>query len=95
MGRALSSFLLLLWLDELTAPTSPAVVETHPESIVDLRLSHPFPALVEHANSYDYSSMDTEQHGHVPAVIVLIKALEEWKASVRRLPSSPSSNSRR
>ncbi|BGP02964.1 NEDD8-activating enzyme E1 regulatory subunit [Rhodotorula toruloides ATCC 204091] len=57
------------------------IVETHPESIVDLRLSHPFPALVEHANSYDYASMDTEQHGHVPAVIVLIKALEEWKAS--------------
>ncbi|BGP27169.1 NEDD8-activating enzyme E1 regulatory subunit [Rhodotorula toruloides] len=57
------------------------IVETHPESIVDLRLSHPFPALVEHANSYDYPSMDTEQHGHVPAVIVLIKALEEWKAS--------------
>ncbi|GAA6015476.1 hypothetical protein JCM8202_002485 [Rhodotorula sphaerocarpa] len=57
------------------------IVETHPESIVDLRLAHPFPALVEYATSLDYAAMDSEQHGHVPAVAILIKALEEWKSS--------------
>ncbi|GJN93178.1 hypothetical protein Rhopal_006225-T1 [Rhodotorula paludigena] len=57
------------------------VVETHPESIVDLRLSHPFYALVEHAHSYDYATMDSAAHSHVPAVVILIKALEEWKAA--------------
>ncbi|GAA5825049.1 hypothetical protein JCM3770_004513 [Rhodotorula araucariae] len=57
------------------------VVETHPESIVDLRLSHPFPALVAHAQSHDYAVMDSAQHAHVPAVVILIKALEAWKAA--------------
>ncbi|TNY23845.1 NEDD8-activating enzyme E1 regulatory subunit [Rhodotorula diobovata] len=57
------------------------VVETHPESIVDLRLSHPFPALVAHAATYNYATMDSEQHTHVPAVVILVKALEEWKAA--------------
>ncbi|BGP43074.1 hypothetical protein JCM10449v2_007089 [Rhodotorula kratochvilovae] len=57
------------------------VVETHPESIVDLRLSHPFPALVAHAQSHDYAAMDSAQHAHVPAVVILINALEAWKAS--------------
>ncbi|GAA5865166.1 hypothetical protein JCM3774_002158 [Rhodotorula dairenensis] len=57
------------------------IVETHPESIVDLRLAHPFPALVEYATSLDYDSMDSEQHGHIPAVAILIKALEDWKAA--------------
>ncbi|KPV72506.1 uncharacterized protein RHOBADRAFT_55611 [Rhodotorula graminis WP1] len=55
------------------------IVETHPESIVDLRLSHPFPALVAHAHSFDYAAMDSAQHSHVPAVVILVKALEQWK----------------
>lgn len=64
-------------------PAAPLpVVETHPESIVDLRLAHPFPALVEYAISLDYDSMDSEQHGHIPAVAILIKALEDWKTTV-------------
>lgn len=57
------------------------IVETHPESIVDLRLAHPFPALVEYATSLDYDAMDSEQHGHIPAVAILIKALEDWKTA--------------
>lgn len=69
-------------------PLKHTVVETHPESIVDLRLSHPFPALVAHAATYNYATMDSEQHTHVPAVVILVKALEEWKAAVRHLSLS-------
>ncbi|GAA5826748.1 hypothetical protein JCM11251_002879 [Rhodosporidiobolus azoricus] len=56
-------------------------VETHPESLVDLRVHAPFPSLLEYANSFVYDQLDSEQHGHVPAVVILVKALEEWKAS--------------
>ncbi|BGP19641.1 hypothetical protein JCM10213_000099 [Rhodosporidiobolus nylandii] len=57
------------------------IVETHPESLVDLRVHAPFPALLEYAHSFDYAKMDSAEHGHVPAVVILVKALEEWKAS--------------
>jgi len=28
--------------------------------------------------------MDTTDHGHVPYVYILVRALEDWKAAVRR-----------
>ncbi|GAA5879880.1 hypothetical protein JCM16303_004383 [Sporobolomyces ruberrimus] len=58
------------------------LVETHPESLIDLRLNSPFPELVEFATKeFDYSKMDSAQHSHVPAVVILVKALEEWKST--------------
>ncbi|KAL8280567.1 hypothetical protein RQP46_006890 [Phenoliferia psychrophenolica] len=57
------------------------IVETHPESLIDLRIHSPFASLIEYANSFDYATMDSEQHGHIPAVVILVKALEEWRAS--------------
>lgn len=59
------------------------VVETHPESLIDLRLNAPFPELIQFAQSeFDYSTMDSAQHSHVPAVVILVKALEVWKSLV-------------
>ncbi|GAA5927911.1 hypothetical protein JCM1841_005047, partial [Sporobolomyces salmonicolor] len=57
------------------------IVETHPESLIDLRVHSPFPSLVAYAHSFDYATMDTAEHGHVPAVVILVKALEAWKAA--------------
>ncbi|GAA5900782.1 Ula1p [Sporobolomyces salmoneus] len=58
------------------------LVETHPESLIDLRLNAPFPELIQFAqNEFDYAKMDSAQHSHVPAVVILVKALEEWKSS--------------
>ncbi|GAA6010544.1 hypothetical protein JCM10207_001355 [Rhodosporidiobolus poonsookiae] len=57
------------------------IIETHPESLVDLRIQHPFPALLDYAHSIDYATLDSEQHGHVPAVVILVKGLEAWKAA--------------
>ncbi|GAA6042459.1 hypothetical protein JCM8097_008468 [Rhodosporidiobolus ruineniae] len=67
------------------------IVETHPSSLVDLRIHAPFPALLAFATSpeFDYAQLDSEKHGHVPAVVILVKALEEWKAShTGALPTS-------
>lgn len=59
------------------------LVETHPESLIDLRLNHPFPELIEFSQSeqFQYDKLDSAQHSHVPAVVILVKALEEWKNS--------------
>jgi len=61
---------------------STAVVETHPESLIDLRVHAPFPSLVEYAQSFDFGAMNSQQHGHIPAVVILVQALEAWRASV-------------
>lgn len=58
------------------------VVETHPESLIDLRIHNPFPELIQFAKTFDYAQMDSAEHGHVPAVVILVKALEEWRAAV-------------
>ncbi|KAL8450795.1 hypothetical protein Emag_003083 [Eimeria magna] len=51
------------------------LVNTKPENPqVDLRLANPFPELLKFAWSFDIESMDDEQHGHVPFVVLLIQA---------------------
>lgn len=59
-----------------------SVVESHPKNLVDLRIHQPFPELVEYTKTFDYSKMDGEEYAHIPAVVIVIKALEEWRASV-------------
>lgn len=49
---------------------------------MDLRLDCPFPALREYVESYDMSKLDSMAYGHTPYLIVLLKCLDEWKASV-------------
>ena len=58
-----------------------AFVETHPDSLVDLRLDKPFPALLDYAKSLDVDAMDSAEHGHLPAVVIILRALESYKAS--------------
>ncbi|KAJ3150039.1 NEDD8-activating enzyme E1 regulatory subunit [Geranomyces michiganensis] len=57
------------------------VVETHPEQIVDLRFDTPFPALTAFAESFDFDSMDSLAHSHVPYIVILLKAVNTWKQS--------------
>lgn len=57
-------------------------VETHPDSLVDLRLDQPFPALREYAMSLDVPNMDSMEFGHIPSVVIVIRALEEFKQKV-------------
>ncbi|KAI8801063.1 hypothetical protein BJ742DRAFT_839107 [Cladochytrium replicatum] len=67
-----------------------ALVETHPEQIIDLRLDCPFPALQQLASQYDFATMDSFARSHVPYVIILLKCLEEWKSTHGGLPPTSS-----
>ncbi|EGN97124.1 hypothetical protein SERLA73DRAFT_92105 [Serpula lacrymans var. lacrymans S7.3] len=55
------------------------IIESHSETSPSLRIDKPFPALLEHALSLDLSSMDPTEHGHIPYVTILVRALEDWK----------------
>ncbi|TGZ84017.1 hypothetical protein EX30DRAFT_369323 [Ascodesmis nigricans] len=70
----------------LALPTH-CIVETHPDSLVDLRLLSPWPELLEYATKQSAGldapesegGMSDHQHGHVPYVVLLLKYLEDWK----------------
>lgn len=58
------------------------VIESHSETAPSLRLTKPFPALQEWADSLNYDSLDTTDHGHIPFPVILIKEADRWKAEV-------------
>jgi amyloid beta precursor protein binding protein 1 len=58
------------------------VVESHSEIPPSLRIDKPFPALQQHALSLDFDNMDPTEHTHIPYVVILVHALEDWKQSV-------------
>lgn len=62
-----------------------AVVDTHPETAPSLRIDKPFPSLLEYALKLDYESMDVTDHGHIPYVVTLVRALKYWKKAVSDL----------
>ncbi|KAI8459708.1 hypothetical protein BY996DRAFT_6409963 [Phakopsora pachyrhizi] len=57
------------------------IIETHPDSFVDLRIDCPFPSLTEYVNSFDFKSMDGYDHSHIPAVVILIHFLNIYKSN--------------
>jgi amyloid beta precursor protein binding protein 1 len=69
----------------LTGP----VIETHSDERGALRIDRPFPALAEWAAGLDLAGMDSTEHSHVPYVVLLVRALQDWKAAVRPRPLSP------
>ena len=64
----------------LQLPEHP-VIETHPENPIDLRLDQPWPELVEHCNKTSFIG-DSLFVSHIPYVVILIKALQEWESQV-------------
>lgn len=60
-----------------------AVIETHPDGPIDLRLDCPWPELEEFVekNSY-FDKMDKLQLGHVPYVVLILKAKNLWLQKV-------------
>ncbi|EFP77810.2 uncharacterized protein PGTG_03766 [Puccinia graminis f. sp. tritici CRL 75-36-700-3] len=57
-----------------------SVIQTHSKSLVDLRLDCPFPSLLEYVNSFEMDKMDSHEHAHVPAVVIIIHFLEIFKS---------------
>lgn len=55
------------------------MIETHPDNVVDLRLSKPFQQLTEYVSTFDFDKLDQTDLGQVPYVVVLLKYIELWK----------------
>ncbi|KAK0552023.1 hypothetical protein OC845_001882 [Tilletia horrida] len=56
------------------------VIETHPPSLVDLRLTAPFGELELYADSIDLTTQDTMELAHIPFVVLLLRKLKEWRS---------------
>ncbi|RPD52724.1 hypothetical protein L226DRAFT_480353 [Lentinus tigrinus ALCF2SS1-7] len=66
------------------------VSQTHSETAPSLRITRPFPALLEWARSVDLQNMDSTDHGHLPSVVILVRAVDEWRKSHDgNLPKTP------
>lgn len=64
------------------------IVETHPDSLVDLRLTRPFPELVAHAHAVALDPADSMARAHIPYVVLLLRALDEWRMVHGTLPAT-------
>ncbi|KAJ8720229.1 hypothetical protein PYW07_012272 [Mythimna separata] len=59
-----------------------AVIETHPDNEqTDLRLDYPFQALSDFLDSFDIEAVDLKDHGHIPWIVIIYKAVQIWKGS--------------
>ncbi|KIY50216.1 hypothetical protein FISHEDRAFT_39656 [Fistulina hepatica ATCC 64428] len=58
-----------------------AIIESHSDTAPSLRVDKPFPALLEYATSLDFDAMDSTDHAHIPYVVILVRALADWKAA--------------
>ncbi|KAN0082730.1 hypothetical protein V8E55_008525 [Tylopilus felleus] len=57
------------------------IIERHSETAPSLRIDMPFPALRDHALALDFDAMDPTEHSHIPYIVILVRALEDWKRS--------------
>ncbi|KAL9543592.1 hypothetical protein MBANPS3_008045 [Mucor bainieri] len=55
------------------------VIETHPENVVDLRLSCPFQQLSDYVATFDLDALDQTDHSHIPFVVIILIYVEAWK----------------
>jgi len=56
------------------------VVESKPDNIIpDLRMSVPFAQLAAYANTFDLPSLDEHKFLHIPFVVLLVKAVQNWR----------------
>jgi amyloid beta precursor protein binding protein 1 len=64
-------------------PGSFPIIDTHPDSTAttDLRLLSPWPELSKFAQAMTakIDELDTQPHGHIPYLVLLLYYLEEWK----------------
>ncbi|KAH9829038.1 uncharacterized protein C8Q71DRAFT_912070 [Rhodofomes roseus] len=59
------------------------------DNVPSLRIIRPFPALSKWASELDFDKLDPTEHGHVPFVIILVRAVEDWKKTHDgKLPST-------
>lgn len=56
------------------------IYETHPQSLIDLRILSPWDELIDYSNSIDLHNLNIEQHSQIPYLIIQLKALQEWSS---------------
>lgn len=57
-----------------------AIIETHPDNEqTDLRLDIPFQTLAKYLDSIDIDTLDLKDHGHIPWIVILYKAIQKWR----------------
>lgn len=54
-------------------------IETHQDNQPDVRLDCPFEELSDYVDSFDFNKMESIELSHVPYIVILIKALQEWR----------------
>ena len=62
-----------------------AKVDENPE---DLRIHAPFTELQKIVDSYDLENQENIEHSHTPYVVILIQAIQKWKAEKGSVPKS-------
>lgn len=68
------------------------IIETHPESIIDLRLTQPWPELESFVEAFDIDTQDSMIQSHIPFIVILLRKLNEWKLSHRGQLPQPSTD---
>ncbi|RDW29703.1 hypothetical protein B0I72DRAFT_19128 [Yarrowia lipolytica] len=53
------------------------IIDTHPDSLVDLRLDSPWPELVEYVNNFPEPETAAARD-HVPMIVLLLKTADKW-----------------
>lgn len=62
------------------------IIDTHPDSLVDLRLDSPWSELMEYVKSFPEPET-AAQRDHVPMVVLLLKAADNWIQEHGSLPA--------
>jgi amyloid beta precursor protein binding protein 1 len=62
------------------------IVESHPETVLDLRLDKPWSELEEFAASYDLNCEDSHYLTHIPFPVLLLRAMRTWKGLNHTFP---------
>ncbi|KAI1787211.1 hypothetical protein LXA43DRAFT_975390 [Ganoderma leucocontextum] len=57
------------------------VSQSHSENAPSLRITRPFPALLDWACGLDLQNMDPTTHSHIPSVVILVRAMDDWRKS--------------
>ncbi|OCH96719.1 hypothetical protein OBBRIDRAFT_787289 [Obba rivulosa] len=66
------------------------VSQPHTDGTPSLRITRPFPELLQWARELDFDNVDPTTHAHIPFVVILVRAVDEWRAKHDdRLPITP------
>lgn len=76
----------LIGIVRLQTPPLPIMDPKPRDTVPDLRLVRPFPALAALHQSMvgDYATLENHQHSHIPYPLVLLKISDEWKQQEHR-----------